>query len=320
MFQPVSLSEPNDNFNITVGSLQAPYNLSCELADHTVNVNITWDKYPSADTVLIVRKQDTYPTSITDGTEIYNGSATNYTDNAVTIGNLYCYCAWSWNVIYGEYSIDCAKYSILILEPALFDIGNIQILDSIVNDLNVVCIVENVGGIEEDITVTWILTRTDSDTILDAGSDTFAVHGYSEKLYQVFPETTYVGNCRISFAGSGASAYKEFTTSKTPAGGGGGGGGGAAPSAEDSDGDGLTNAEEEFYGTDPFDKDTDDDGYTDYEEIMSGTDPLDPDSHPGPQKMGIAFFIGLIAIVGISLFLFLFYYRKKEKERKPNKQ
>ncbi len=44
--------------------------------------------------------------------------------------------------------------------------------------------------------------------------------------------------------------------------------------AKDSDGDGLTNAEERIYGTDPYNPDTDGDGYSDGIEVRSGYDPL----------------------------------------------
>jgi len=46
---------------------------------------------------------------------------------------------------------------------------------------------------------------------------------------------------------------------------------------DDSDGDGLTDYEEEnYYGTDPYDDDTDGDGYDDYDEVYYyGTDPND---------------------------------------------
>ena len=48
----------------------------------------------------------------------------------------------------------------------------------------------------------------------------------------------------------------------------------------DSDGDGLTDAQEREIGTDPFDPDTDDDGIDDGTEVggAAGTDPLDPDT------------------------------------------
>ena len=47
------------------------------------------------------------------------------------------------------------------------------------------------------------------------------------------------------------------------------------PKADD-DGDGLTNGEEKYLGTDKDVPDTDGDGYTDYAEAVYGTDPLDP--------------------------------------------
>ncbi len=45
---------------------------------------------------------------------------------------------------------------------------------------------------------------------------------------------------------------------------------------EDFDQDGLSNAEELIWGTDPYNPDTDGDGYSDYAEIKSGYDPLKP--------------------------------------------
>ncbi len=51
---------------------------------------------------------------------------------------------------------------------------------------------------------------------------------------------------------------------------------------QDTDGDGLTDAEERELGTDPLLRDTDDDGFSDEEELnLWGTDPLSPDDHPG---------------------------------------
>ena len=44
--------------------------------------------------------------------------------------------------------------------------------------------------------------------------------------------------------------------------------------AEDSDHDGLTNAEEKIYGTEPNKSDTDGDGYSDGVEVRGGYNPL----------------------------------------------
>ncbi len=53
------------------------------------------------------------------------------------------------------------------------------------------------------------------------------------------------------------------------------------PPPADTDGDGLSDAEEiEIYGTDPGLSDTDGDGYSDYGEVFNGSDPLDPASVP----------------------------------------
>lgn len=61
------------------------------------------------------------------------------------------------------------------------------------------------------------------------------------------------------------------------------------PFQADTNGDGLTDGEElggkffegETTGTNPLQKDTDGDGYTDYEEVKEyGTDPLNPQDHP----------------------------------------
>ncbi len=78
-------------------------------------------------------------------------------------------------------------------------------------------------------------------------------------------------------------------------GSGGSSGGGSAveglPADKDSDGDGLTDAEEAKLGTDPFNKDTDGDGLTDGDEVkVYKTNPLNPDTDFDGLKDGAEVF------------------------------
>jgi YD repeat-containing protein len=54
----------------------------------------------------------------------------------------------------------------------------------------------------------------------------------------------------------------------------------SSASSMDSDGDGLSDAQEILIGTDPFNPDTDGDGFSDGVEVASGSDPLDPNCTP----------------------------------------
>jgi|GEM_PF-627234 len=72
---------------------------------------------------------------------------------------------------------------------------------------------------------------------------------------------------------------KDDTGSATgPGGNGNGGNGGNQDDNADSDGDGLTDAEEAELGTDPNDPDSDSDGIDDPDEVDQGTDPNNADS------------------------------------------
>jgi len=64
---------------------------------------------------------------------------------------------------------------------------------------------------------------------------------------------------------------------------GGPGGRGDESSQADSDGDGLSDDEEEDLGTDPEDTDTDGDGWEDEDEVDASTNPLDGGDHPYEQ-------------------------------------
>lgn len=55
-----------------------------------------------------------------------------------------------------------------------------------------------------------------------------------------------------------------------------------APADIDTDGDGLMDADEPTYGTDPTKYDTDGDGFGDNFEVVNGSDPLNPNGPDGP--------------------------------------
>lgn len=55
----------------------------------------------------------------------------------------------------------------------------------------------------------------------------------------------------------------------------------------DTDGDGLADADEPTYGTDPALYDTDGDGFGDNQEVVNGSDPLDPASVPANGEPGV---------------------------------
>ncbi len=102
------------------------------------------------------------------------------------------------------------------LVGALFDLGNITIINSTINNLNISMTATNVGNTSTDLTLSWNLTRTDNNQVLDSGGETFAV-GATPVTKYYSPSTTYVGNVKMTFFGrySGtetAGAYSTFTT------------------------------------------------------------------------------------------------------------
>jgi hypothetical protein len=60
-------------------------------------VNLSWTNYVRSNKTIIVRKAgSSYPSSLTDGTIIYNGTGTSYHDTNLTDGITYRYGFWSW--------------------------------------------------------------------------------------------------------------------------------------------------------------------------------------------------------------------------------
>lgn len=189
------------------------------LATSDGNASLSWTKGNGADRTVIVRKQDSYPLDRADGTTIYNDTSNSYFDTGVTIGNHYYYRAWSYCSEGGlcQFSDDYDGDHILVVPTPEFDLHNIIVLDNIVPDLVISAVVENKGHADTDITVSWVLSRVDNSVVMDMGSDTFQVLGSSEKIYIIYPTTSYVGGVTIVFVGDGATASKTFSTESPPA-------------------------------------------------------------------------------------------------------
>ena len=286
-------------------------------------LNLTWTMGAGADRTVIIKKQDSYPANRADGTVAYNGTADSYEDGTVTTGNHYYYRAWSYCAEGGlhHYSDTYDEDNKVALEPAAFDVRDITILDSITPDLMIMVVVENTGGITADIIISWTLVTEDTGAVLDTGTDTFEVTSHTETTYIISPTTSYVGSVEITFTGDGVTASKLFATVTQPTGGGGAIPPSVPPEARDTDGDGLTDKQEEFFGSDPLLPDTDFDGYTDYEEYVAGTDPRDARSYPGAY-VGVSTEIMLLIMLCVMVFfiLFIFVYEKRKKKKRKRKR
>jgi hypothetical protein len=74
---------------------EVPTNLNATVYNST-QINITWTKGTGANNTRIQRKTGSYPTSITDGNNVYNGTGTQFENTGLQEGTTYYYKAWSY--------------------------------------------------------------------------------------------------------------------------------------------------------------------------------------------------------------------------------
>jgi len=82
--------------NIIVAVTNPPNDFTAT-ATSTSSISLEWTKGSKASTTYISRKTGGYPASISDGTEVYNGTGTSVVDSSLSSGTKYYYSAWSWN-------------------------------------------------------------------------------------------------------------------------------------------------------------------------------------------------------------------------------
>jgi hypothetical protein len=98
------------NFNTLLPLPGAPTNFTITQTG-TNDITITWTTGDYADTTVIRAKEDGYPTSLTDGYEIYNGALETVDVSGLNLGtSSYYYTAWSHNAT--GYSTDTAKNNV----------------------------------------------------------------------------------------------------------------------------------------------------------------------------------------------------------------
>jgi YD repeat-containing protein len=137
------------------------------------------------------------------------------------------------------------------------------------------------SGEVESLTVSAINTALPSFEFFEADSVTFSVlnstlstsqMNEAESVLFSVQNTPPPGRARPS------TSKRPLTTDANP---------GRLGDQLDTDGDGLSDAQEMVIGTDPLNPDTDGDGYPDGLEVALGSDPLDPKSVPDIQPPAI---------------------------------
>ncbi|RLF42791.1 MAG: hypothetical protein DRN18_01730 [Thermoplasmata archaeon] len=85
----------NKTYTFTTETPDPPSNLKAT-SINTTTISLSWTKSPDTNTTVVVRKTGSYPTSVTDGVIVYNGTAESFTDTGLNPGTAYYYRAWSW--------------------------------------------------------------------------------------------------------------------------------------------------------------------------------------------------------------------------------
>jgi hypothetical protein len=184
--------------------------------------------------------------SLTVGPAAMTSDETGIYNYSYTVGGSATEGQWETRVNLTKNSISYYAREFWKVVGGPFDVRDITIINSQVGSLNISVISENTGGADKDLTMNWNLTREDTGANIISESETRNVPANSELTWYVSPDTSYVGQVRITFLGyysstESAGAYKIFTTTSGgggdvgPGGGGPGGGVGVTPTVTDFD-------------------------------------------------------------------------------------
>ncbi len=175
-------------------------------------MDLTWVKATEGDKTLIRRKTGSYPSSTSDGTQVYFDTGTSTTDSGLSEGNVYYYRAWAYDSDSGQYSDSYAQVNVATTgdttAPTISSVSSSSVTQS-------------------EATITWT-TDENSSSLVEygtttslgslAGDATESATSHSVSLAGLSSDTTYYYQVR-SIDGSGNSAvddnsgsYYTFTT------------------------------------------------------------------------------------------------------------
>ena len=248
IYTHVSYAGTGSSYSVSVSGYPEVQTGSTYLADAFFRNN---GVYENADSVTI-RIYDSVGSLIVGPAAMSNPSTGNY-NYSYSVGSSVNEGQWQTivNATKSGVSYYDNEYWHVIGGP--FDVRDITIINSSASALQISVVVENTGGANKDITMTWNLTKESNGEVLDSGSDTFAVSANSETNYTISPDAqSFVGQARITFLGywSGterAGAYKIFSTTSGSGGGGTGGTGGTGGGGGGGGGGATTQTETEVY-------------------------------------------------------------------------
>jgi len=83
---------------------KAPVGLTATMVNSTV-IGLNWSKQTGDDKVLVRYKAGSAPSSVTDGTFLYNDTGTTTQHTGLSEGQTVYYSAWGWNETAGYYSL-----------------------------------------------------------------------------------------------------------------------------------------------------------------------------------------------------------------------
>jgi len=109
------LTKPNNPMNFI---LNWTYDPLVPFGISPYQINITWTKGTGANLTVIIRKTNSYPTSVTDGTVVYNGTGTNKLNTNLSLYTHHYYRVWSYTTWSGLNQYSNTGVNITLVETS----------------------------------------------------------------------------------------------------------------------------------------------------------------------------------------------------------